>query len=288
MVEELSKYNFFETVRWFLKQKQLSENDLLMNHCPINFQTNRSNGFPARDVEYVQLSESHLTLVCNFFGLTGIPSPLPNYINEITGSEQGLFFRSFLEVLSQRFFVLYFLSYSTYKIENKNILHQLFEITQSENGQGRNALSHSLSAFESVSKSLFENESVRYQLMPGWIHIDEGGLLGHDFVLGDNSLLGEKILKDKQIVSYELHGSFDDLNRNPEKKQVQNFQMALKKSFGEQCRCVLIYFPTQDRTNRLGEKGFKLGSNAWINSAESMPVKSHRQQKVIFVQQPTL
>lgn len=76
MDNDLLDGHFFEIVQSIMEHQKISVDDFFSHHIPIVFETNQSNCFSARDIDEIRFDNEKVTIVCNFLGLSGVPSPL--------------------------------------------------------------------------------------------------------------------------------------------------------------------------------------------------------------------
>lgn len=111
--------NFFDVVSEVCRHESVGFELFSQSGKRLDFQSSQSMAFPACDIESVCEDDDFVRFVCSFMGLYGVDSPLPSYLNNYClGNQEGsIAFRAFLDVLNQRIYVLYFLSWRAFNPE---------------------------------------------------------------------------------------------------------------------------------------------------------------------------
>lgn len=169
--------------------------------------------FPAGEIRRCRMDErDRFRLEMNFMGLFGVDSPLPQFFNDITAFDtpQGAELRGFLELFNQR---LYHLLYEAWK---KMCLHasrdgvaslycRYLEALYGGSGTCRqtgrfdyagilaNRVKNGQSLADMLKDFLGCPATVK-QNIPNWIELEETRPLGSGLTLGDNTMLGNRLM----------------------------------------------------------------------------------------------
>ena len=280
--------HFFEVVQSVMEQYQLSVDDFFVHNIPILFETNQSNCFPASDVDEIRYDDDKVAIVCNFFGLSGVSSPLPNYLNEFSTRDGGQVFKRFLDAMSQRFFALYFLAGHVFQIETPRYIQWSVEKNNLRYRQPADVSNQTWFAFEAACMFFFEHQNIQIEKKFGWVKLNACSVLGGSLKLGDNSILGERVLKENQSVSFQT----DEYNMTDaiswfKRPGLQLLNELIKQSFFAGYEGFIKVHPVPEDRMFLGQHAMRLGIDSWLQSDNSQPQTS-RQQLVTFGLRPNL
>lgn len=169
--------------------------------------------FPAGEIRHCRVDErSRYRLELNFMGFYGVDSPLPQFFNDIAAFDtpRGAELRGFLELFNQR---LYHLLYEAWKKMN---LHGTGNTRSSlycrylEALYGGSGTCHLLGRYDyagilanrvkngqslaDMLKDFLDCPVAVKQNIPCWIEMDEKASLGNSLALGDNAMLGSRLM----------------------------------------------------------------------------------------------
>ncbi len=172
--------------------------------------------FPAADIRRCRLDErGRIDFELNFMGLYGVDAPLPHFFLETVaeGDDPGQALRAFLDVFNQRLYQLLYLAWKKFQAYGP--------------GKGNSLYDRYLTALAGIENPEIQRESLAYagllgsrvknseglcgllgdflqmpvrirQHVPSWVQLDDQPALGSEgadgLVLGENSLLGERVL----------------------------------------------------------------------------------------------
>jgi type VI secretion system protein ImpH len=169
--------------------------------------------FPAGEIRHCRVDErDRYRLELNFMGFYGVDTPLPQFFNDIAtfDTPRGAELRGFLELFNQR---LYQLLYSAWKKMN---LHGSSDTRTSlycrylEALYGGSGTCHLLGRFDYagiLANRVKNGQSLADMLddylhcpvtvkqnIPCWIELEETASLGGELKLGDNAMLGNRLM----------------------------------------------------------------------------------------------
>jgi type VI secretion system protein ImpH len=169
--------------------------------------------FPAGEIRHCYIDNNdRFRLEVNFMGFYGVDSPLPQFFNDIAafdiiGSAE---LRAFLALFNQRLYQLLYSAWKKMNLHASNRFRNSLYCRYLEALYGGSGTCHLLGRFDYAgilgnrvknSRSLadmlkdFIESPVRVQQnIPCWIELEETADLGGKFALGNNSILGNRLM----------------------------------------------------------------------------------------------
>lgn len=192
----------------------------------IRFRPNTGLSFPPTDICQIRKEQADdgretIKMILSFMGLYGVASPLPNFISELiaTQDEETLPLQAFLDIFNHRLYSLFYRSWKKYRYYlqfssegNDRFSQYMLSLL----GLGTRALSdlvgvpptrliaysgvighrvHSSEGLRGLISDYFDGIEVNIlEFMPRWVDIPEQICLGPKTRLGENVVIGKKIL----------------------------------------------------------------------------------------------
>lgn len=169
--------------------------------------------FPAGEIRHCRVDETgRFRLELNFMGFYGVDSPLPQFFNDIAALETSCAaeLRGFLELFNQRLYQLLYQAWKKMRLHSSSdtkasLYCRYLEALHGQTGSDRRlerfdyagllagrvkngqSLADMMEDFLGFPVALKQN-------IPCWIDVEETSSLGGSLVLGDNSMLGNRLM----------------------------------------------------------------------------------------------
>ena len=249
-------------------------------------------GFPSADLKSVRVdANGTLILESTYFGLYGVDGPLPAYLLQAAAQddEKGELFRAFLDIFNNRFYQLLFEAWkrgrSALFLKNKSSRYRqhLSSIAQQVSGSVSSqkpypyvgllgARVHSAEALRGLLQDHLKITVQVLQFVPVWMPISAVSPLGVNSVLGDNMLIGNRVLDFSQKICIQIGPLKYKKARKlfPDTKEYQSFCHLINEYIGGfvQFRLCLKVFFYNSYMQSLGETGMQLGYSTWLGERD--------------------
>lgn len=172
-----------------------------------------SLGFPARDIDEIVETSQSMSIICQFLGLYGVDSPLPNYLNEQCLQEsKGAALRHLLDALGHRHYALYYQAWQAFQPllskseDHQNLLSALSGQypTLSKHLTPSYSHQHTLCSMKRNIETYFRDHSVIIDTVAHWVELTRSDAVGVGCALGENSNLGDKLFVQAQVIIITL------------------------------------------------------------------------------------
>lgn len=207
---------FFELLE-SLYQAGATDNLWRVNEKFLRIKPYAALNFPARDVHQITNDDNEINIECQFMGLYGVDSPLPAYFNELClkQDETGQKLRDFLDIFHHRNYALYFLAWRAFQPECA-IDEQGNYLAFINSYAGYQTSTDGFSWLEFLARNQDAGlKTAILQIIPDinvniksnqliWQQVDGVLPLGQGLRLGDNTVLGQKMLTESHCVLVEL------------------------------------------------------------------------------------
>lgn len=169
--------------------------------------------FPAGEIRHCRLDErDRYRLELNFMGFYGVDSPLPQYFSDIAAFDTpcGAELRGFLELFNQRLYHLLFEAWKKMNLHNSSNTRTSLYCRYLEALYGGSGTCHLLGRFDyagilanrvkngqslaDMLKDFLACPVAVKQNIPCWIELEEKAFLGAGLALGDNAMLGGRLM----------------------------------------------------------------------------------------------
>ncbi|BCR03023.1 type VI secretion protein [Desulfuromonas versatilis] len=215
LLEHPAAYDFYQAVRLVEVCSGGERRGPRGLQGPIRMRPAPETCFPAADIRRSFVDEQgRINFELNFMGLYGVDAPLPHYFIEAVAAEDeaGQVLRAFLDVFNRRLYELLYLAWKKFHLpvsgDGQSTLYQSYLAALS--GQANLSDAGEEPAYAGLLGSRVKNAAglagllgeflqcpvqVR-QHVPCWVELDSTASLGggEPLVLGENSLLGERVL----------------------------------------------------------------------------------------------
>lgn len=279
LIQDAPQYHLFQAMR-------LLEADSLHPKTPYKLSSAPALSFPASDLKNVYWDDRGiLILESSYFGLYGVDGPLPAYLLQAAAAddEKGEVFRAFLDIFNHRFYTLLFQAWkrgrSSLFLENKNSRYKqhLESIAQSVSGCMSNmypyagllgARVHSAEALRSLLQDYLKMPVSISQFIPVWMPVASIPSLGVNSILGDNMLLGTRVLDLSQKISIRIGPlkSPKAFQLLPNTNRYRSLCALIKQYLGHwiQFEIVLQVIFKNSHMGALGDASIQLGYSTWL------------------------
>lgn len=234
LIEELKingrEYNFFQVL---LLLEEYYQNYYNNSGHPwieqLRLSADQNIGFPESDIAFVKQRDQKIYIALSFLGLMGVSSPLPHYFIEygMKNCDEPTPLIDLLNIFDNRLYLLFYLAWSKYRpvpafsqikhflyssalsfagydSEDENNLECILPYLGLLAGTPRNA-----SVLTEILNDTFDGVKVSIrQWSSRWVNIECGGL-GIQLTLGDNAILGDRILDRSGKITLILELSKD-------------------------------------------------------------------------------
>ncbi len=205
-----SSYEVFQAVSLLETSLGLDSGDEISFQRMISLAPAPEISFPKGDLRRCEVDEQgRFCLELNLLGLYGVDSPLPQYFNDITsrdgdGRDE---LRAFLEMFNKRLYALCFLAWKKFNLfagspGHSTIYHRyLYALSGGAQQDGRfdyaGVLGSRIKSAQGLAATL--EDYLGYPVatqenVPIWIELEDPDSLGTDLYLGDNTILGDRIM----------------------------------------------------------------------------------------------
>ncbi len=213
LLENPAGYDFFQALH-VLESNLAGEaviGDSLQHY--INVAPAAELSFPAGEIRHCTTDDNdRFRLEVNFLGFYGVDSPLPQFFNDIAALDSvgSAELRAFLELFNQRLYQLLYSAWKKLNIHASNRFHSSLYCRYLEALYGGRGTRSLLGRFDyagilgnrvkngrslaDMLEDFFESPVRVQQNVPCWIELEETVVLGGKFALGDNSILGERLM----------------------------------------------------------------------------------------------
>lgn len=179
-------------------------------------------------------------------------------------------------------------SSQVFQIETPRHIRRSLEKNNLRYRQPADVTNQTLFAFEAACIFFFEHQNIQIEKKSGWVRLNACPVLGDSLKLGDNSILGERVLKENQSVSFQI----DECNMTNtlswfKRSGLQLLSELIKESFFAGFDGFIKVHPVSEDRMLLGQNTMRLGIDSWLQFDNSQPQIS-RQQLVIFGLRPNL
>ena len=205
-----SAYEAFQAAYWLEISLGLSRSDEASFQRVVTLAPAAEISFPQGEIRRCTIDDGgRFRLELNVLGLYGVDSPLPQYFNDITSrdGEGRNELRAFLEMFNKRLYTLSYLAWKKFNQYADHIGHSslysryLHALSGGADQHGRfdyaGVLGSRIKSARGLSATLedFLGYPVHTQEnVPIWITLEEPDCLGQELRLGDNTILGNRIM----------------------------------------------------------------------------------------------
>ena len=168
--------------------------------------------FPISDIHHYEESDKQLTIYCQFLGLYGVDSPLPDYMNQscLYDTQDANVLKQFYDLFNHRMYVLYFLAQSAFSVlrYEPQFSHLLRSMTGNLVDSSELGLSYCIgqgnyNGLQAMIHSYLASRPVNIQLFVlSWEAIPRTTI--NQLILGDTALLGQRVLTDSCRIIIEI------------------------------------------------------------------------------------
>ncbi len=267
------QYSFFQCIQKLITNGLLNPGLTELKGQSFKMLPARTLTFPAADLEQLSQTEDSWELRCHFLGLYGVDSPLPMYMNQYAmGSHiEAEQFRDFLDLLHQRSYQLYFMSWQQFRPEYSAHFESTALVL---GGQGSSLIDPVFNAKEKLALFISEQVpglSVRScSASAAWRPLVKPCVLNAQKILrlGDDSYLGDAVYDAAGWIDIAVDLLDIDLVRTllPGQPAHQKIRQYIAEQFESFYRFRLtIRFPPDAENLSLGDERLCLGWNIFLS-----------------------
>ncbi len=210
ILKHCSSYEVFQAVSLLETSLGLGSGDEVSFQRMIDLAPAPEISVPKGELRRCDIDDQgRFRLELNLLGLFGVDSPLPQYFNDITsrdgdGRDE---LRAFLEMFNKRLYALCYLAWKKFNLfsgppEHASIYHRyLSALSGGAHQDGRfdyaGILGSRIKSAQGLAATL--EDYLGYPVtpqenVPVWINIEDQDSLGSELCLGDNTILGNRIM----------------------------------------------------------------------------------------------
>jgi type VI secretion system ImpH/TssG family protein len=219
---DIKSYDYFKLITVLLKKHNINEVFTRIDNKKLSLKPCSSITFPATDIQSLDESDTKLQITLNFMGLYGVDTCLPLYFTSLLNSKIGNGLEGLIDLFNHRFYVLLYLSWKSFNFHTgmaSNDHEYLCFLSTLSAGRlqpkdGSMLAYANLMRLQSVEglkevlqHKLFDVKVDIVQNIPCEVELSNCYELSssRDTIVGDNIILGNKILDCTQLISINLH-----------------------------------------------------------------------------------
>jgi type VI secretion system protein ImpH len=290
LLQNPASYSAFQALRLIEKNLGTGPGEEARLQNAVSMVPAAETTFPPGEIRHCRIdARERYCLEFNFMGLFGVDSPLPQFFNDVAAYDTpgGASLRGFLELFSRR---LYHLLYIAWKKMNRHsstgarpsLYCRYLEALYGGGGTCRtlgrfdyagllvNRIKNGPSLAGLLEDFLQHPVSVRENI-PCWIELEEVASLGDGFTLGDNALLGERIMdvSSKILLQIGPLPARKAIALLPGRPDAENLARLIREYLDPAIRydVEILLKPEADHESALGENRPILGWTACLGKA---------------------
>lgn len=256
----------------------------LLEYKNIEYKTStiRDLSFPASEIKSVEQGCNSLKVNIRYSGLNGVDSPLPLYLLDALNKDNNSanFLSELLDIVNHRYYQLLYKIWKKFNLSHNN--QDYNDFLSAISGLNINSLqdcnvymdAFSLSKYSKNTNSL---RSILHKLLSmftikindkkyDWQHISSNNSLGHNAILANNVILGDRFYSNIDIIEIKIiTPDYQQLIKVYKDKQtINNIFKITENYFEKQVKIHLIIMCDLHKKDikALGEKDSYLGFNS--------------------------